>query len=74
MTYDLKLGKYYSQFLLILFQELEKETTERVKSLFDDIDRVLYADNGVSSSGKSTSLQIYNVIYYYYEICKNTYI
>ena len=35
--------------------ELEKETTERVKSLFDDIDRVLYADNGVSSSGECTS-------------------
>ena len=41
----------------MLFQELEKETTERVKSLFDDIDRVLYADNGVSANGKSYAWQ-----------------
>ena len=37
--------------LFIYFQELEKETTERVKSLFDDIDRVLYADDGVGEKG-----------------------
>ena len=32
-------------------KELEKETTERVKSLFEDIDKVLYADDGVTEKG-----------------------
>ena len=38
-------------FFLFFSKELEKETTERVKLLFEDIDKVLYADDGVTEKG-----------------------